>query len=236
MHIRAQNCSTGVLTGWDIRCRFAPRSVRNLWSSFLAISMAFPHILMDFQSISVDFSHFQSFSITFNHFRSLPVTINHCDSVKNTGIDWQPEGGETTLKRQHRLTHSAGLLLPSPGTVREEGETQGKTTHPKNTRPNKTILWACTNSLHKLFLLVLFLLRRGEGDNLYKQFRNRLCKQCFYLGKWALWETCLSFQEAFCRECTDTQMESPQENRPKLKVIATTHTPQVAKMSPQNMQ
>ena len=49
--------------------------MRNLRSSFVALSMAFPHILIDFQSISVTVNHFQSFSITFGHFQSFSITL-----------------------------------------------------------------------------------------------------------------------------------------------------------------
>ena len=50
-----------------LRCCFALPSVQNLRSHFLAISMAFPHVLMEFQSLSITFNHFQSLSVTFNH-------------------------------------------------------------------------------------------------------------------------------------------------------------------------
>ena len=72
------------------RCCFAPPSVQNLRSSFVAIQRLSPIFLMDFQSISVskfqsvpvDFSHFQSFSVIFNHFLKLAFTFNHLGSFK----------------------------------------------------------------------------------------------------------------------------------------------------------
>ena len=68
----------------DIKCCFAPPSVRNLGSSVLAISMVFPRILKDFQSISVDFNRFQSFSIIFSHLQSLSNILNHFQSFSIT--------------------------------------------------------------------------------------------------------------------------------------------------------
>ena len=89
-----------------------PPSMRNLRSSFLAISIAVPHILTDSHSA---FSHFQSpsvifrllsvscrsFSVTFSHFKSLSVICNHFDFVNLTKrqefID-NRMAGKTTLK------------------------------------------------------------------------------------------------------------------------------------------
>ena len=59
---------------------FAP-SMRNRRSQFSAISMVFLQILVDFQSISIDFCHFQSASVR------LKISFNQFDSVKNAGID-----------------------------------------------------------------------------------------------------------------------------------------------------
>ena len=66
--------------------------MRNLRSLLLAISMAFPHILMDcsrFQSISVTFNQFQS---RFSRFQILSDTRNHFDSFKSQEFYWQLEG------------------------------------------------------------------------------------------------------------------------------------------------
>ena len=54
-----------------VRCFFAPPSVRDLWSQFSAISMVLPQILVDFQSVSIDFCHSLSFSVSFNQLRSV---------------------------------------------------------------------------------------------------------------------------------------------------------------------
>ena len=44
---------------------------------FLVVSMAFPQILMDFRSISINFSHLQSLSATFSHFRSISFPFTY---------------------------------------------------------------------------------------------------------------------------------------------------------------
>ena len=55
--------------------------------------MVFPQILVNFQSIFIDFCHFQSVSVSFSEFQIL-ISFNQFDSVNNAGIYWQPEGGE----------------------------------------------------------------------------------------------------------------------------------------------
>ena len=68
-----------------LRCCFGRPSMRDL-GSFLTISTAFTPFLMDFQSISVDFSHFPSFSVIFNHFWE-------CQELTRSGLKGVSERG-----------------------------------------------------------------------------------------------------------------------------------------------
>ena len=53
-----------------VRCFFAPPSMRNCQSQFSAISKVFPQILVDFQSILMDFLSFSR-----RQFQSVSVTV-----------------------------------------------------------------------------------------------------------------------------------------------------------------
>ena len=55
-----------------MRCFLAPPSMRNCGSQFLAISMIFRQILVDFQSISIDLA---SFSISFSQLQSILISF-----------------------------------------------------------------------------------------------------------------------------------------------------------------
>ena len=53
---------------------------------------------MDFQSLSIIFSHFQSFSVTFNHFQSLSIIFSRFQSRKNLFTPEGHCGGKQRLK------------------------------------------------------------------------------------------------------------------------------------------
>ena len=61
---------------------FAPPSMRNRRSQFSAISLRFPLILVDFQSISTDCCHFQSVSVSFNQLQSSLISIKQYQPVR----------------------------------------------------------------------------------------------------------------------------------------------------------
>ena len=61
-----------------VRCFFAPPFMRNRRNQFLVISIGFPQILVDFQSISFDFL---SFSISFSQPQSALINFNQFQSV-----------------------------------------------------------------------------------------------------------------------------------------------------------
>ena len=96
----SQNCEQTLQklrTNRIIRRFFAPPSMRNGRSQFLAISMGFcPRFLSIFNRFWSMFCRFQSVSVSFSQFWSVLISFNQFDSDRNAGIYWQPEGGENT--------------------------------------------------------------------------------------------------------------------------------------------
>ena len=88
----------------NFRCCFAPPSVRNLRSSSLAISRASP-------LFSWTFSRFLALSVIICHFQSYSITFSCFNSVKNSGIYWQPEGGGKQRLRSVCIWNSKSLVF-----------------------------------------------------------------------------------------------------------------------------